>query len=225
MHSRYRTEAHDDVTARFNERFILSLGSCENCLVVDDELNVLPISTGKNVKPLSLKTAEHSSTEQQELKELKASLADTEPVGSLIAPAKTLDQAKVILTFIESISEKALRNTVSLTASRGRGKSAALGIAIASAVAYGYSNIFVTSPSPENLKTLFEFIFKGFDALKYEEHLDYDIVQSTNPDFNKAIVRVNIFRQHRQTIQVGEKRSIQILYFYLPKTYVIILTR
>ncbi|RGB42027.1 GNAT acetyltransferase 2-domain-containing protein [Rhizophagus diaphanus] len=201
VHSRYRTEAHDDVTARFNERFILSLGSCENCLVVDDELNVLPISTGKNVKPLLLKTAEHSSTEQQELKELKASLADTEPVGSLIAPAKTLDQAKVILTFIESISEKALRNTVSLTASRGRGKSAALGIAIASAVAYGYSNIFVTSPSPENLKTLFEFIFKGFDALKYEEHLDYDIVQSTNPDFNKAIVRVNIFRQHRQTIQ------------------------
>ncbi|CAB4420905.1 unnamed protein product [Rhizophagus irregularis] len=211
VHSRYRTEAHDDVTARFNERFILSLGSCENCLVVDDELNVLPISTGKNVKPLSLKTAEHSSTEQQELKELKASLADTEPVGSLIAPAKTLDQAKVILTFIESISEKALRNTVSLTASRGRGKSAALGIAIASAVAYGYSNIFVTSPSPENLKTLFEFIFKGFDALKYEEHLDYDIVQSTNPDFNKAIVRVNIFRQHRQTIQYIQPQDAHVL--------------
>ena len=47
IHSRYRTEAHDDVTARFNERFILSLGSCESCLVVDDELNVLPISGGK----------------------------------------------------------------------------------------------------------------------------------------------------------------------------------
>ena len=31
-----------------------------------------------------------------------------------------------------------------------------------------YSNIFVTSPSPENLKTLFEFIFKGFDALDYQ---------------------------------------------------------
>ncbi|GES89741.1 DUF699-domain-containing protein [Rhizophagus clarus] len=209
VHSRYRTEAHDDVTARFNERFILSLGSCENCLVVDDELNVLPISTGKNVKPL--KTVEHSLTEQQELKELKASLADTQPVGSLVATAKTLDQAKAILTFIESISEKTLRNTVSLTASRGRGKSAALGIAIASAVAYGYSNIFVTSPSPENLKTLFEFIFKGFDALKYEEHLDYDIVQSTNPDFNKAIVRVNIFRQHRQTIQYIQPQDAHVL--------------
>ena len=36
-----------------------------------------------------------------------------------------------------------------------------------------------------------------------QEHLDYEIIQSTNPDFNKAIVRVNIFREHRQTIQVG----------------------
>lgn len=32
--------------------------------------------------------------------------------------------------------------------------------------------------------------------------MDYEIIQSTNPDFNKAIVRVNIFREHRQTIQV-----------------------
>lgn len=33
---------------------------------------------------------------------------------------------------------------------------------------YSYSNIFVTSPSPDNLHTLFEFIFKGFDALQYQ---------------------------------------------------------
>lgn len=55
-----------------------------------------------------------------------------------------------------------MRSTVALTAARGRGKSAALGLAMASAVAYGYSNIFVTSPTPENLKTLFEFIFIGY---------------------------------------------------------------
>ena len=61
-----------------------------------------------------------------------------------------------------------MRSTVALTAARGRGKSAALGLAMASAVAFGYSNIFVTSPSPENLKTLFEFVFKGFDALDYQ---------------------------------------------------------
>lgn len=73
-----------------------------------------------------------------------------------------------MLKFVEAISEKTLRSTVAMTAARGRGKSAALGIAIATAVGFGYSNIFVTSPSPENLKTLFEFVFKGFDALEYQ---------------------------------------------------------
>jgi N-acetyltransferase 10 len=96
-----------------------------------------------------------------------------------------------------------LSSTVALTAARGRGKSAALGLSIALAVAHSYSNIFVTSPSPENLKTLFEFILKGFDRLGYQEHLDYDIVQSTNPEWKGAVVRVNVFKQHRQTIQAG----------------------
>lgn len=79
-----------------------------------------------------------------------------------------LFQAKAVLKFVDAISEKTLRSTVVLTAARGRGKSAALGLAMASAVAFGYSNIFVTAPSPENLKTLFEFIFKGLDALDYQ---------------------------------------------------------
>lgn len=95
-----------------------------------------------------------------------------------------------------------MRATVALTASRGRGKSAALGISLASAIAYGYSNIFITSPSPENLNTLFEFCLKAFTALGYEEHLDYDVVKSTQPGLSKCIVRINVFRDHRQTIQV-----------------------
>lgn len=77
-------------------------------------------------------------------------------------------------------------------------QSAALGLAIAGALGLGYSNIFVTAPSPENLRTLFEFILKGLDQLEYKEHLDYDLVESTNPAFAKAIVRVNVFKNHRQ---------------------------
>ncbi|KAF9945187.1 hypothetical protein BGZ70_003995 [Mortierella alpina] len=213
VHSRYRTESHDDVVARFNERFILSLGSCPSCLVVDDELNVLPISLGKNVKPLPIKTGEEALTdEQRDLIKIKESVQDQQPMGALVGTARTKDQAIAVMKFIEAIAEKTLRSTVTLTASRGRGKSAALGIAMASAVAYGYSNIFVTSPSPENLKTLFEFVFKGFDALGYEEHMDYDIVQSTNPEFNNAIVRVNIFkRDHRQTIQYIQPQDAHTL--------------
>ncbi|TMW60405.1 hypothetical protein Poli38472_000447 [Pythium oligandrum] len=203
VHSRFRTESHQDVVARFNERFILSLSSNERCIVLDDELNVLPISKHtRKIEPLPPTQSENELTkDQQELKELKESLRETQPVGSLVEQARTLDQAKAILTFVEAISEKTLRSTVALTAGRGRGKSAALGMSLAAAVAYGYSNIFVTAPSPENLKTVFDFVFKAFDALKYKEHLDYEIIQSTNPEFNNAIVRVNIFREHRQTIQ------------------------
>jgi N-acetyltransferase 10 len=212
IHSRYRTEAHDDVIARFNERFILSLGSCESCLVIDDELNVLPISGGKNVKALPPPDLDEPKSEsQKELDDIKEHLQDTQPVGSLVTLARTVDQAKALLTFVDAIAEKTLRSTVTLTAARGRGKSAALGVAIAAAVAHGYSNIFITSPSPENLKTLFEFVFKGFDALTYLDHIDYSIIQSTNPDFNKAIVRINVHRQHRQTIQYIRPQDAHVL--------------
>jgi N-acetyltransferase 10 len=212
VHSRYRTEAHDDVVARFNERFILSLGSCNSCLVIDDEMNVLPISGGKGVKKLPPPDLDNAKTESQvELEAMKEQNEGRQPVGPLISLAKTVDQAKALITFTDAIAEKTLRSTVTLTAARGRGKSAAMGVAVAAAVAYGYSNIFITSPSPENLKTLFEFVFKGFDELGYADHADYSIIQSTNPDFNKAIVRVNIHRQHRQTIQYIRPQDAHVL--------------
>ncbi|XP_022083616.1 RNA cytidine acetyltransferase-like isoform X2 [Acanthaster planci] len=203
VHSRYRTESHQDVVGRFNERFLLSLATCKRCMVIDDKLNILPLSSHiLSIQPVPPKTMDDTlSPSEAELKDLKASLQDTQPVGVLVNRTKTLDQAKALLKFVEAISEKTLRSTVCMTAARGRGKSAALGLAMATAVAFGYSNIFVTAPSPENLRTLFEFVFKGFDALDYQEHLDYELVQSTNPEFNKAIIRVNIYREHRQTIQ------------------------
>ena len=212
VHSRYRTEAHNDVTARFNERFILSLGKCESCLVIDDEMNVLPISGGKNVRALPAASPDEKKTPSQiELENLKEELQDTQPTGALVNLAKTVDQAKALKQFVTVIAGKTLRSTVTLTAARGRGKSAALGVAVAAAVAHGYGNIFVTSPSPENLKTFWDFIFKGFDALGYLDHIDYTIIQSTNPDFNKAIVRINIHREHRQTIQYIRPQDAHVL--------------
>ncbi|OLY84057.1 UPF0202 protein [Smittium mucronatum] len=202
VHSRYRTEAHNDVVGRFNERFILSLAGNKDCLFIDDELNVLPISEGRSVKALPESEKNQVSERKEQLEQLKKSLQDTEPIGSLIKLTKTYDQAKVLMQFADTIGGKNLRSTVSLTAGRGRGKSAALGLSLACAIAHGYSNIFVTSPSPSNLKTLFEFLFKGFDALGYEEHLDYDIIMSNGEQFEaNCVIRVNIFKQHRQTIQ------------------------
>ncbi|KAJ3497739.1 hypothetical protein NLJ89_g10307 [Agrocybe chaxingu] len=218
VHARYRTSSHDSVVARFNERFILSLGSCPDCLVLDDELNVLPISRGKDITPISDSPGKgkESDLSEPQLRELRESLADVKPAGELVKLAKTLDQAQAILTFIDAIAEKTLSSTVTLTAARGRGKSAALGLAIAAALAHGYANIFVTSPSPENLKTLFDFIFKGLDALGYEEHLDYDIAVAQNlgenkDEASKSVVRVNVFRDHRQTVQYIQPQDAHVL--------------
>lgn len=135
------------------------------------------------------------------MKELKESLLNVQPAGALVNLCKTYDQANAVAQFIEALVDKQLKPPMSLTAARGRGKSAALGLSIAAAVAFGYVNVYVTSPHPENLITLFEFVLKGFDALEYQEHADYTIIRSTNAEYKKAIIRINITRSSRQTIQ------------------------
>jgi N-acetyltransferase 10 len=55
VHSRFRTSSYNDIVPRFNERFLLSLALCKNCLVLDDDLNILPLSSHiKNIKPIKL---------------------------------------------------------------------------------------------------------------------------------------------------------------------------
>lgn len=103
--------------------------------------------------------------------------------------------------FFDTVNSKEQRTTISLTAGRGRGKSAATGMAIAAAVVSGLANIFVTAPHPDNLGTLFHFAVQGLEALGYQENLHYSLVQSTNPEFNNAIIRINVFKAHRQVIQ------------------------
>lgn len=65
-----------------------------------------------------------------------------------------------------------------------------------------------------NLLNLFfylEFVLKGFDALEYQEHADYSIIRSTNPDFKKAIIRINLSRNTRQTIQYISPNDAHLL--------------
>lgn len=66
VHSRYRTESHQDIVARFNERFLLSLTTCSQCLVVDDQLNVLPISSANlEIEPVKPKLQEEAMSENE----------------------------------------------------------------------------------------------------------------------------------------------------------------
>ncbi|KAI5084592.1 hypothetical protein GOP47_0000761 [Adiantum capillus-veneris] len=72
VHSRFRTEAHGDVTGRFNERFILSLASCKSCVVMmDDEFNILPISSHlRSIVAVSLNEGEELTEADKDLKEV-----------------------------------------------------------------------------------------------------------------------------------------------------------
>lgn len=83
----------------------------------------------------------------------------------ITALASTLDQAQALLAFSDTIAKETLFSTIVLTAARGQGKGGALRSAMAAGLAHGYAKVFVTNPSPENLKTLFEYVLKGLDAL------------------------------------------------------------
>jgi len=143
---------------------------------MDDELNILPISS--LINDIKAESSEFSMDSQVhlELKKLQEELKSNALVGPLVSLARTLDQAKSIMGLLEAVQEKQMRSTISLTAGRGRGKSAAIGIALAGAVASGFSNIFVTAPSPENLNSLFQFLIEGLEALGYKENMHFDII-------------------------------------------------
>ncbi len=97
VHKNYITESHSTTRPRFNERFLLSLGSCDTCLILDDTLNILPISGGKNIVPYVQVEAPENTT----LKELQGSLKDTVPIGPLVGMAKTQDQAQALLSLLQ----------------------------------------------------------------------------------------------------------------------------
>ena len=43
-------------------------------------------------------------------------------------------------------------------------------MAAAAAIKMGFSNIFVTSPTPENLNTFFEFLTQSLELLDYKQN-------------------------------------------------------
>ena len=73
-----KSPLHHDA-GRFNERMVLSLASNPSCLLVDDELNILPTSSHvRNIEPLPADAASVAeAAKDSELKGLSESLADT----------------------------------------------------------------------------------------------------------------------------------------------------
>lgn len=117
----------------------------------------------------------------------------------------------MVLRLLDILTESATKSICAVTAARGRGKSAALGLAIAGAVGFNLSSIFVTSPAPDNLKTLFKFVVEGLNAMGLKEHSDFTLVYSTKPDEKGLVLGVQVFRNHRQTVQYIPPTEHQLL--------------
>lgn len=214
-YSKLKTPNFREVEPRFNDRFIKSLiKDNANFLAIDDEFNVLEVDKNLTKPTRKLFTEQllnHELERDIALNQLKKELQNKKPIGSLVDTCKTLDQAKCVMQMVDSIAEKNNNTTVSVFAGRGRGKSAAMGIAIASAITYGYSNIFVTAPSPENLQTFFEFCIKGLEIMNYKANKDFEIIKGVEKELNKLIIRINIKRDHMQTISYISPTDYTIL--------------
>lgn len=157
------------VKPRFCQRLILSLTECGSCLVMDDELNVLPLSKKQLAAiPSRAALAEIDAEVDPELLHLRNALDKDSKLRPLLDMCKTVDQARTLANVCEHRS-----GVLAITAARGRGKSAGLGMAVALALATGVEQIVVTAPSPENVATLFEFVIKGLTALGFVQGTDF----------------------------------------------------
>lgn len=69
--------------------------------------------------------------------------------------------------------------------------------------------MFVTSPSPENLHTLFEFVFKGFDSLEFQ--VCYSISDTIIPVHNYYICPDHTVRNQKCDVAITLKRILTLL--------------
>jgi len=199
IHKNWNSHVFSGITSRFIKNFIFSLSDCATFLHLNDFMTNLT----KNVKLIHVgkigKIYLDPTNEKKKLyRELITNTNNMEPLTSLLAKTKTFDQARALLTFTETISNKNFNSTVILTAARGRGKSAVIGLSAAAAISYGLSNIVVTSANPENLNCFFAFLFIGLKILNYTEGKDFEVNQNSKlKNIDNVIVNVT----HHQTVK------------------------
>ncbi|KAL0231652.1 hypothetical protein GEMRC1_011056 [Eukaryota sp. GEM-RC1] len=203
-HAKFRSNA----IPRFNRRFVTVLSKCNNCLVVDDLLSVLPMSNSS----AGLEEEEHSRPQDvlrlERVSALAEKLEGTGAPHDLTKICYTQDQARAVLALLDSInsdSSATSSHVTAVTAARGRGKSAALGLAVAGSISFGYSLIVVTAPFADNLITFFEFCIKGLAAMGYVEHNDFIVEYLENDSKKKkkgkTVVAITVIKNQRQSIR------------------------
>lgn len=93
VHKRFRTDAHKAIVPRFNERFLLSLANNANCLITDDEFNILNI-TLREITPIPTADKEgnlFTTQDERDLNQLQEELSESAMIGPLVGLCKTVD--------------------------------------------------------------------------------------------------------------------------------------
>ena len=215
IHNRFRSDNFQDIEPLFNERMILSLASSKSVVLVDDELNLLNVSSEmKEITDYdddseilqSLKAAE------KDLISLVDSIRSNHLVHTLLKMTKTIDQAKVVLFMLDSLRNKNVKSDknemVFLSSGRGRGKSAALGISIAGALGLGNGTIYVAAATPENLTTVFQFIELALEMLGYKKNLDF----MTKLNKDNIPLSLTLYTQDDRMNETGRIKKQRVIY-------------
>ncbi|UKK02219.2 hypothetical protein MACK_001574 [Theileria orientalis] len=177
-HSKLCSYKHDKVEPRFVRRFVLSLSSSKNTMVVDDELNILPICKGGLTEVVKRDPKKKLNKLISKLTSEEYSHENYYVLKKLSSLAVTYSQLKALIALLNVILEGVDRKIVTLLSDRGRGKSATIGLFLSSALHLDFRNILIVAPNVENVSTLFEFLQKGLKCLGVEEHVGYTMVRT-----------------------------------------------
>ncbi|GBE59212.1 ATPase domain containing protein [Babesia ovata] len=169
IHAKLVSHGHSTIEPRFVKRFIYSLASARNTIVVDDELNVLPIAK------MTLSDLTKSRSDKK-LSKLQLSLSSSEEDAlemKILTKISTLcikhGQLKALITLFNAVSKGAeiqqRLNITTIISARGRGKSATIGLFLSSALNMGFRNILIVAPAVENVQTLYSFLESGLQLL------------------------------------------------------------
>lgn len=103
IHNKYKTNLFQSVYCRYNKRFMLSLPSCRRCLILDDELNVLPFGGGPNLGPPTPDLLQQQQQQLLLLQQIQDKLQYAPPLDALIKLCATRDQAEALLAFLDCL--------------------------------------------------------------------------------------------------------------------------
>ncbi|AAK39838.1 hypothetical protein (nucleomorph) [Guillardia theta] len=199
-----KSKIYLNLLGRFIENFLYALKNCPVFFFIDSDY--IKFDLYKSKISLLNKGIESANTSKKNLYiKLVDSISNVQPINNLIKKTKTFDQARAFLSLTESIADKNKYSRIIMTSGRGRGKSSVLGLACCSAIAYGFSNIFITSTTVENVNTFYAFLILGLETIGLKENKDFEIIFNKR---KKCIHKVNIFNTHKQFIKFVKPEEI-----------------